>query len=121
LTSEFIDFLARRFGHRDVMFWRDRKDGEYAFTRTGLFPRPVADPDLYCLLGILAAKTIGINAALSVRFSEQFLRLVAGEVLTVADILDDTAKSLMVGEESDSEDAKLVGESTCQGMQSTRK
>jgi hypothetical protein len=93
-THEFLDLFAKCFARRDLNLWRDASDGEYAFTKIGLFPGPKADPELFYVLGLLCGKAIAMNTPLPLPLSEQFFRFLDNEKLTVRDIDEEFAASL---------------------------
>jgi E3 ubiquitin-protein ligase TRIP12 len=94
LIYEFVDLFAKELARSASNMWRSTVDGEFAFTKIGLFPSPFADPKMFYILGLLCGKALSMPAALPLPFSAQFFRFLDGEKLTLEDVDDELAHSI---------------------------
>ena len=94
-TREFFELMAKELSLKSHNMWRtDSGDSPYAYTETGLFPRPDADPENFYVLGLLVAKAMAMNMVLPIPLSIAFFKLIGKEPVTIADVDPVFARSL---------------------------
>ena len=94
-TREFFELMAKELSLKSHNMWRtDSSDSPYAYTETGLFPRPDADPENFYILGLLVAKAMAMNMVLPIPLSSAFFKLIGKEPVTIADIDPMVARAL---------------------------
>lgn len=92
---EFLNLMSREFMKKSLNMWRNEDPkSEFAFTKDGLFPSPAADKKLFRTLGVLFGKALASDVVLPIPLSNNFLRLVLGDSLTVSEVDKMLDKSL---------------------------
>ena len=98
-TQEFFTLMSRELMKKERHMWRtDDVEGEYAFSKNGLFPRPDANPEDFYVLGILASKALQETKFLETELSTPFVKLINGESITMEDVDSMLAHSLQYPE-----------------------
>jgi E3 ubiquitin-protein ligase TRIP12 len=88
-THEFCDLFSKELCTKALGLWRNsdfNNENPFAFAKTGLFPRPGANAELFRILGILCGKAIAMNIVLPIPLSVAFFKLVGGEPIALSEV-----------------------------------
>ena len=86
-THEFYELMAKEFTLKSRNLWRTMEtDSPYAFSETGLFPRPDASTHMFYVFGILCAKAAAVNMVLPIPLGRAFFKLIGNEKVSIDEV-----------------------------------